>query len=63
MAEGERNSGVQGDLEKELTCSVSRCSSLDVCCEERRGSSRGKAQSLRGEEEKERRHAAQGKNR
>lgn len=26
MAAGERGSGVQGDLEKELTCSVSSCS-------------------------------------
>ena len=30
MAEGERNSGVQGDLERELTCSVSRCSFWEV---------------------------------
>lgn len=30
MAEGERGSGVQGDLEKELTCSVSRCLFYEV---------------------------------
>jgi hypothetical protein len=30
MADGERNSGVQGDLEKELTCSVSPYSFFEV---------------------------------
>ena len=30
MAEGEQNNGVQGDLERELTCSVSRCSFFEV---------------------------------
>jgi hypothetical protein len=32
MAEGESGSGVQGDLEKELTCSVSRVLFSRWCC-------------------------------
>lgn len=37
MAEGERNSGVQGDLEKELTCSVSCCLFFEVGVAEEAG--------------------------
>ena len=37
MAESERSSGVQGDLEKELTCSVSRCLSFEGVLWEKAG--------------------------
>lgn len=40
MAEGDRNSGVQGDLERELTCSVSRCPFLEIGVAEEAGKAR-----------------------